>query len=139
MTRDAVLADLTVTEAPSGRWRIEPTLVNVGNAHVRVFDSYQIVPVDDPEGRIVAAGYEETLPGLTPVDTREAGVLLPGRRRALSVELPPGMRPGHYKLLYQADVGEDVPLLMGEMVFTIPGETPPTAVVAERDETGTGD
>lgn len=117
------LNDLRVAQRDDGL-EVVPQFLNTGEATIRVFDSYEILPIDVSEFAVDC--YREK---------QESGVVLPGRRRELAGRLPCELPAGQYSLIYTADVGEDRPLLQGETTFIVAGEELPVARVEETSET----
>ena len=113
------LNDLRVAQRDD-RLEVVPQFLNTGEATVRVFDSYEILPIDVSEFAVDC--YREK---------QESGVVLPGRRCELAGLLPCDLPAGQYSLIYTADVGEDRPLLQGETTFFVGGEDVPVASVDE--------
>lgn len=114
------LTDLVVASNPE-RPVVVPTFANPGSCHLRITDSYQIFALDGTATAPIRVRESE-----------EAGVVLPGRTRTLARRLPTDLPPGEYRLLYQADAGDQLPILLGETSFTVrPGEALP--VVASVD------
>jgi len=114
------LTDLVVA-TDAERPVVVSTFMNPGSCHLRITDSYQIFALDGTASAPVRVREAE-----------EAGVVLPGRARTLTRRLPTDLPPGEYRLLYQADAGDALPILLGETSFTVrPGEVLP--VVASRD------
>ncbi|MCA9752232.1 MAG: hypothetical protein KC591_08590 [Gemmatimonadetes bacterium] len=91
-------------------FRVVPRLLNGGETTVRVFDSFEILPLDgDPVWSCRR-------------DSEESGVVLPGRSREFAENLPCDLPAGTYSLLYRADVGAEHPVLEGETSFVVSPE-----------------
>jgi hypothetical protein len=116
---DVELGALQVTQL-DGRWHVVPRFHNPGNRHLRVLDSFEILPLAD-------------LPSLLTCDReeQEAGVILPGQWRQFLHPLPCDLPPGWYRLLYRADVGADLPVQEGETTFVIAPDRGDVVAAAE--------
>ncbi|MGH2571742.1 MAG: hypothetical protein ACRDGR_10975 [bacterium] len=116
---DVELGALQVTQL-AGRWHAVPRFHNPGNRHLRVLDSFEILPLADPP-TLVTCDREE----------QEAGVILPGQSRQFLHPLPCDLPPGWYRLLYRADVGANLPIQEGETTFVIAPSRGETIASAE--------
>ncbi len=116
------LAGLQVVRK-SEQWSLVPTFLNGGEAHVRVSDEFEILPIGDQvEGLLCFR------------DMQESGVVLPGQSRDLEHPLPCELPAGHYRVVYRADAGRHLPVMEGETTFEIPasdGVAPPVVATAE--------
>jgi hypothetical protein len=106
-----------------GRYNVVPRFHNPGNRHLRVYDSFEVFPLADPPSLMTCVKEES-----------EAGVVLPGQSRQFVHALPCDLAPGWYKLLYQADLGDDLPLQEGETTFVIAPNTTDAVASAESSD-----
>lgn len=91
-----------------GRYHVVSRFLNSGDAHLRVHDSFEVLPLGDAPSPITCRR-----------DEQEAGVILPGRSRQFVHPLACDLAPGWYQLVYRADVGENLPLQEGETTFVV--------------------
>lgn len=112
--RGADLIGLEVRPNHENIWCVYPTFANVGTGHLRIYDSFTVTP--------------NTLAPSDPViemPFAESGVVLPGRHRTIEIPMLGGLESGEYRLFYQADAGEDMPVIEGETIFYVPdGQAP---------------
>jgi len=104
---DVEFESLQVTRV-DGRYRVVPRFHNTGARHLRVLDSFEVFPLADPPSTETCVREDQ-----------EAGVILPGQSRQFVHALPCDLEPGWYKLLYRAELGDDVPVQEGETSFVI--------------------
>jgi hypothetical protein len=104
---DVEFGSLQVTRL-DGRYHVVPRFHNRGAAHLRVYDSFEVLPLAEAPSTTTCQREEQ-----------EAGVILPGRSRQFVHVLPCDLAPGWYQLIYRADVGKDLPLQEGETTFVI--------------------
>jgi hypothetical protein len=116
---DIELGSLQVTRL-DGRWHVVPRFHNPGNRHLRVLDSFEILPLADAPSLLTCDREEQ-----------EAGVVLPGQWRQFLHPLSCDLPPGWYRLLYRADVGADLPIQEGETTFVVAPERGETVAAAE--------
>ena len=119
VTRDAELEHLQVTKL-QGRWTVVPTFRNLGDVHLRVFDSWDILPISGDLADVDCVR-----------EMDEAGVVLPGKSRQLAHPVACDLESGWYRLTYRADLGEDLPLFEGETTFVVPPEVETPPLVAQ--------
>lgn len=116
---DAAMIDLAVVPGDKG-WSIRSTFSNAGDVHLRITDEFEIYEMGGG-----AAASVSTDPIVLAGEPTEAGIVLPGRSRYFDRPLGAfSLHPGTFRLVYRAETGRDLPLLVGETVFEIPAEQP---------------